>query len=156
MPDIQCTTLFGKVKLVPIEKIEFRPAAYAILIKDNKILLMRMKRTEKYFFPGGGVEKGEKLEDGLRREAREETGLEIEINKFFYFRESFVYYDPLDKALHNFGFFYLCTSKTLDLISDEKVEDYEAEKPRWLDLDTLKESDMQGWGWEVIEKLKYI
>ena len=134
MPDIQCTTLFGKVKLVPIEKIEFRPAAYAILIKDNKILLMRMKRTEKYFFPGGGVEKGEKLEDGLRREAREETGLEIEINKFF----------------------YLCTSKTLDLISDEKVEDYEAEKPRWLDLDTLKESDMQGWGWEVIEKLKYI
>ncbi len=29
--------------------------------------------------PGGGLETGERLEDGLRREVREETGLEVSI-----------------------------------------------------------------------------
>lgn len=29
--------------------------------------------------PGGGLETGERLEDGLRREVREETGLEVNI-----------------------------------------------------------------------------
>lgn len=153
MADVKCTTFFGKVKPIPKEKMEFRPAAYAILIKDKKILLIRMKRTGKYFFPGGGIEKGEKLEDGLRREVMEETGLEIEIGKLFHFHESFFYYDPLDEAYHCLSFVYICTPKSLDIISDDKVNDYEAEMPRWIEIDKLKKEDFQSWGWEVIERL---
>lgn len=59
----------------------------AIIEKDNKILLL--KRSEKYEhltncwdIPGGRINFGEEPEEGLRREIKEETGLELkEIKK---------------------------------------------------------------------------
>lgn len=45
---------------------------------DGKILLVRQRRTGEpyYLLPGGGVDAGETLAEALRREVREETGLE--------------------------------------------------------------------------------
>ncbi len=50
-----------------------------IIIKNNKILLIRRIKNEReyYVFPGGGTEKGETEEDTLRREIKEELSLEI-------------------------------------------------------------------------------
>lgn len=55
----------------------------AIIEKDNKILFI--KRSNKYTdledawdIPGGRLEFGEEPEDGLRREIKEETGLELD------------------------------------------------------------------------------
>ena len=55
-----------------------------VVIKDgDKILLMhRIKNGAEYFvLPGGSVEDGESVTDAAIREAKEETGLDIEINK---------------------------------------------------------------------------
>jgi 8-oxo-dGTP diphosphatase len=74
-----------------------RPNARAIIIKDNQIaLLERHKQGEHYFvFPGGGIDPGETPEQAAIREAREETGLEIILDRLvveFNFRGSPQYF----------------------------------------------------------------
>lgn len=57
--------------------------AAGIIIRDGKILACQRPRGDAYGlqweFPGGKLEKGESLADGLRRELHEELGIEAEI-----------------------------------------------------------------------------
>jgi ADP-ribose pyrophosphatase YjhB (NUDIX family) len=56
-----------------------------ILDKQNRVLLVKHVPEKKgfwagkYICPGGRLDPGESLEDGVQREVREETGLEIRI-----------------------------------------------------------------------------
>lgn len=47
--------------------------ARVILIRDREVLLIRHTYREGWFFPGGGVDKGESLDEAARREAEEEA-----------------------------------------------------------------------------------
>ena len=69
----------------------------AVIFKDGTFtLLRRQKNGEHYYvFAGGLVEEGEKLEDALRREIREELGIEITIDRLLFDlvnREQYEYY----------------------------------------------------------------
>ena len=62
-----------------------KPTAGALCIEDGRVLLAR--RAEQPFegrwdIPGGFLEEGEDPIDGLRRELKEETGLEVEPERF--------------------------------------------------------------------------
>lgn len=149
---ITCTNLYGEKKLLPKERLAFRPSAYALIVHDDRMLLLNTRRTGKYFFPGGAVEIGERLDDALRREVREETGLEIEVGALFDFKENFFYNDPVDEAYHTFAFIFTCRPKALELISDDLVDDGEAEKPRWVDIKGLKAEDFQSFARDVFER----
>ena len=57
-----------------------------ILIENNEILLVQQKLSDKrnWSLPGGRLERGETLSQGLIREMKEETGLDVEIIRMLY------------------------------------------------------------------------
>jgi ADP-ribose pyrophosphatase YjhB (NUDIX family) len=48
-----------------------------ILVKGGKVLLVRQTYVDGWYFPGGGLKRGETVETAARREVREETGAEM-------------------------------------------------------------------------------
>ena len=57
-------------------------AVDAVIFLKDRIVLIRRKNPpyeDRYALPGGFVEVGETVEDAVRREAKEETGLDIEL-----------------------------------------------------------------------------
>ena len=48
-----------------------------VLIQDGKILVQRDRTGNEYALPGGHIQVGETLQDGLIREFKEETGAVI-------------------------------------------------------------------------------
>ena len=62
----------------------------AVLIKNNKILLPKRsanlkKMPNMYEFPGGKIEKGETLKEGLKRELQEELSIDVDIEDIIEF-----------------------------------------------------------------------
>jgi 8-oxo-dGTP pyrophosphatase MutT (NUDIX family) len=58
----------------------FRPIRAGVrvmMIKENKVWLVRQTYMPGWFMPGGGLKRGETLEQAARREAHEETGAEL-------------------------------------------------------------------------------
>lgn len=54
----------------------------AVVFRDDEVLVIKRGRAPfagHWSIPGGKVEYGERLQDAVRREVREETGLEIEV-----------------------------------------------------------------------------
>ncbi len=58
----------------------------AIVVAEGRVLLVRRARPPargQWSFPGGRVHLGERLQDALRREVREECGLEVAVGRLF-------------------------------------------------------------------------
>lgn len=55
-------------------------SAKAVIADGGRILLGRNDRAE-WELPGGRLEAGERVADAIRREVREETGLEVEVGR---------------------------------------------------------------------------
>ena len=60
----------------------FTIAAFAVILDElDRILLCHRRDMDKWNLPGGGVESGEIPTEAVIREVREETGLEVVIEK---------------------------------------------------------------------------
>jgi len=71
----------------------FNVRVYGLLINPEKEILISDEQEYGIRFtkfPGGGLESGEGLVDGLKREFKEECDLEIEIVKHFYTTDFYV------------------------------------------------------------------
>jgi 8-oxo-dGTP diphosphatase len=156
MDSIKCKNNFGDIVEIPKEKFFFRPSVYGFLIQENKILTLTGKSDKKLWFPGGGVEVGEKMDEALKREFKEETGFDVKIKDMILFKENFFYYQPLDEAYHAYLFFFSCELEGGELLPDDKVDDLEAEKPRWIEINSLNKNDFSDLNEEIFQTIKLL
>ncbi len=80
-------------------------------MEDGRILLVERGREplkDWWSLPGGVVETGERLEEALRREVREETGLEIDILELLEIYERIMLDDTGATEYHYVLMDYLC------------------------------------------------
>src|SRR5260221_3275956 len=60
----------------------FRIGVFALIFDDQGRVLLGLRRDIDWWnLPGGGMEAGETVDEALRREVREETGLEVEVGQ---------------------------------------------------------------------------
>ncbi|MES2558014.1 MAG: NUDIX hydrolase [Bacteroidota bacterium] len=75
---------------MPTKRFNLR--VYGLLINEHNEVLLADERRNGYAFtkfPGGGLEWGEGIIDGLKREFQEELGIEIEVGELFYLTDFF-------------------------------------------------------------------
>ncbi len=117
--------------------ILFRRAARGIVLRDDRILLLYTKRYDDFSLPGGGVDDGEDLQSGLRRELEEETGARnVQIlSEFGRIDEERPYHRNDFNTLHMKSYVYHCDID--DELGEVKMEYYEEKngmKPLWVNI----------------------
>ncbi len=102
----------------------------AVAIRDNKILLIKRRYEPfkgKWALPGGKVECGERVEEAVLRELKEETGLDGEIVKLVG-----VYSDPnRDPRGH-----YVTVAFLVNVKGEPKAGS-DAKEARWFDIEEI-------------------
>jgi len=117
-----------------MDREQFFVGVHALVIQEGKILLGKRKNCfgeGDYGLPGGHLEKNEKLEEAMKRELLEETGLICRSTLF----SNIVNYPGRDRHYLIIGFIIEDFDGELTLMEPEKCEGWE-----WFDLNNLPEN----------------
>lgn len=116
--------------------------------QDDQLLLLKShKWPGKYVVPGGHVELGERLEDAVLRETKEETGLDVYDLEFIVFQE-FVYDASFWKPRHFIFFDYACRTHSTDVQLNDESEEHV-----WIPLEQAIQLPLDAYTRICVEKL---
>ena len=127
----------------------FNVRVYGLLINEhNEILITDEQEFGMRFtkFPGGGLEYGEGLIDGLKREFVEECNVEIEVLSHFYTTDFYIKSAFNDSQM--ISVYYTVKNITpLNLMFKSVAFDFDGEGEvlqsfRWMNLDDIHPEDM--------------
>ena len=124
-------------------KAVFKSAVHIILINDNKILLQKRKGSKLwpgyYALPAGHIDEGETQYAALIREAKEELGIEINlndvINNYVVLRRNFFEIDG--KILEPYIDYYFEIKKYKGI--PKIIEEDKCDELLWADINNLPE-----------------
>lgn len=91
--------------------------------KGEVFLMKSHKWKNKYVIPGGHIELGEKIEDSLKREIKEETGLAIYDIEFLMFQE-FIFDNIFWKNRHFIFFDFAAKTKSKKVVLNSEGQEY--------------------------------
>lgn len=141
---VTCVDAEGKTYEIPISMLRWRPSVYGIVIKNNKVLLSK-QFGNKYDLPGGGLDLGEKPENGVVREVKEETGIDTKNPKLVGIENSFFQSSHAEnKSYHSLLIYFSCQYVGGELSIDgfDEYEKEYAEIAEWVSLDKLNEIEL--------------
>ena len=111
----------------------------AIIMKDGKLLMVGNERSDYLYSVGGRIKFGETAEEAIVREALEETGVMMEIDRLGFVHENYFYGDApsnLGKLIYEISFyFYMKVPSDFAPISESFTEDNSKEHLKWVSLD---------------------
>ena len=106
-------------------------AAGCIIIKENKVLLIKQKNGNFWGFPKGHLEEGETEIEAAKRETLEEIGLEVIIDETKRYETNYIIRNEIDKT----SVFYLAKIKSGEITKQEE----EIEDIQWFDFNKAME-----------------
>lgn len=120
-----------------------------ILNPENQVLLCRShKWGNQYVIPGGHIELGESMQVALRREIKEETGLDVYDIHMLGIQESI--YEPAFHEKKHFIFLdFICRTDSYEVQLNDEAESYV-----WASLDELDRYDLGGFVRQLLTELR--
>ncbi len=144
------------------KRYQIRKAGRAVLFNGDKISLQYVAKHKFHKLPGGGIEAGESIQEGLKREVQEEAGCDINIgdpigmiieyrDKFDQIQISYCYFGQVEGDIgesvydegeveENFRPMWVTLDEAIDLIEKDDTDDYQGKFIRIRDLTLLKEA----------------
>ncbi len=121
-----------------------------IVNKEGKILLVKSPKwlKEKYSVQGGHVEPYEKLQDAIKREIKEEVGLDVKIGDLLLIQEVIKPEEFYDNSRHFIFFDFVCYSEDTNV----KIDNLEIVNYVWVSLDEALKLDVEKFTRNLLNK----
>ncbi|MDZ5609895.1 NUDIX hydrolase [Bacillus pseudomycoides] len=87
-----------------LEKTCFNYRVGALCKHDNKMLMIQDEGEDFWYIPGGRVQMLESSEAAVKRELREELGVDVDVKRLLWTAENFFTYDT--RQFHEISFYY--------------------------------------------------
>lgn len=114
----------------------------AIIMKDDKFLMVENDRSDFMYSVGGRIKFGETAQEAVEREVYEETGVHMEISRLGFIHENFFMGDSLKKEgniVHEISFFfYMDVPPDFEPVCNSFTEDGNKEHLVWIKADHNK------------------
>lgn len=119
----------------------FRYRAAAIILDDGRVLMSRNEAEPYHYSIGGGVHHGETAVEAVRREVREETGVDMDVERLAFIHENFFFGSTTaslgGRLYHELTFYFLMRYlPDTELSGGGMVLDGVREWHEWVDLAT--------------------
>ena len=125
----------------------FKLRACGVFVKDGKMLVDKSRRFDGHIFLGGHIEVGENSRDAIIREAKEEMGIDVEIDKLICISENIYPIANSNRVAHEIAYYYLLKTD-IDIIDGFEFKEIDkgveiTHRYNWIDLKDCEKNNVR-------------